>query len=76
MFSYFFSNALQAAGATLYVMYLEVITHWIVFLPLTYILGLHFGIICVWLALPMYIFVYSSFAWIKFRSGTWLNMKV
>jgi putative MATE family efflux protein len=71
-----FSNALQAAGATVYVMYQEVITHWIVFLPLAYILGLHFGIVGAWLALPLYIFVYSSLAWMKFRSGSWLNKKV
>lgn len=31
-----FSNALQAAGATLYVMYLDIITHRIVFLPVAY----------------------------------------
>ena len=71
-----FANALQAAGATLYVMYLEVITHWIIFLPIAYVVGLHYGIIGAWLALPVYIFVYSMTAWLKFRSNSWMSIKV
>lgn len=72
------ANALQAAGDTLYVMYLEIVTHWIIFLPVSYILGvtLELGIIGSWLALPLYIALYTSLAWKKFRSGSWKAMKV
>ena len=70
------ANGLQAAGATVFVMFLEVITHWIVFLPLAYFLGTRFGIFGAWMALPIYILAYSTMAWIRFRSGSWMEMKV
>jgi len=70
------ANALQAAGATLYVMFLEIITHWIIFLPLAYVLGVQFGIQGAWLALPVYIGSYTSMAYLKFRSKSWTEMKV
>jgi len=72
------ANALQAAGDTLYVMYLEIVTHWIIFLPVSYFLGvtLGYGIIGSWMALPVYILLYTAFAWIKFQSGSWKAMKI
>ncbi len=70
------ANALQAAGATLYVMYLEIITQWIIFLPLSYLLGHYFGLLGMWFALPIYVIFYSLFAYTKFRSNTWTSMKV
>ncbi|MEX0602882.1 MAG: MATE family efflux transporter, partial [Bacteroidota bacterium] len=72
------ANALQAAGATLYVMYLEIITHWIVFLPLSYVLGVTFkmGIVGAWIGLPVYIVLYSGVSWWKFLSGSWKTIKV
>lgn len=71
-----FVNALQAAGATVYVMFLEIITHWLIFLPLAYWLGINFGIQGAWLALPVYIFIYSLMAYKKFRSNDWISLKV
>lgn len=72
------ANALQAAGDTLYVMYLEIVTHWIIFLPVSYFLGvtLGYGIIGSWMALPVYVLLYTTFAWIKFQSGSWKTMKI
>jgi len=72
------ANALQAAGDTLYVMYLEIVTHWIIFLPVSYLLGVTFGngIIGSWMALPIYITLYTTFAWVKFQSGSWKAMKL
>jgi len=70
------ANALQAAGATLFVMYLEIITHWIIFLPLAYVLGRQFGIVGAWMALPAYIASYTALAYVKFRSRTWTELKV
>lgn len=73
-----FANALQAGGATVYVMFVEVLTHWIIFLPLTYIFGvkLNGGIIGAWSALPVYILSFSTMNLIRFRSTGWLKNKL
>jgi Na+-driven multidrug efflux pump len=72
------AHALQAAGATVYVMLIEVLTHWVIFLPVSYILGvtLALGIEGAWLALPLYIVSYSLLIFWKYRDGSWLTMKV
>ena len=72
------AHALQAAGDTLYVMYLEIITHWLVFLPLAYVFGvvLDKGILGAWMALPVYVLFYTGIAWSKFLSGSWKEMSV
>jgi Na+-driven multidrug efflux pump len=72
------ANALQAAGATVFVMRIEVLTHWVVFLPLSYILGVRmgWGIQGAWLALPVYIVAYSLLIYRKYQSGSWLSMTV
>jgi putative MATE family efflux protein len=72
------ASALQGAGDTLYVMYLEVITHWIVFLPLSYFLAITmgYGILGAWLAMPFYILAYTLFSWKRLRSDTWKKIKV
>lgn len=72
------AHALQAAGATVYVMFIEVLTHWVIFLPASYIFGVALGggIIGAWLALPVYIFSYSLLIYAKYRKGNWLLIKV
>ncbi len=77
-FGIIMASSLQAAGATLYVMYAEIITHWLLFRPLAYVLGvvLNFGIFGAWLAMPIYIASYTFMTWWKFRSGSWRNLKV
>jgi Na+-driven multidrug efflux pump len=72
------AHALQAAGATVYVMLIEVVTHWLVFLPLCYVLAvpLDGGLIGAWVALPVYILSYSTLIFLKYRKGEWLMMKV
>ncbi len=72
------AHALQAAGATLYVMYLEIVTHWLIFLPLSYTAGvvLGWGILGAWLSLPIYVVFYSGVGWWKFLSGSWKELKV
>jgi multidrug resistance protein, MATE family len=72
------AHALQAAGATVYVMVVEVLTHWIIFLPTCYLLGVVFGggIIGAWLALPVYIVSYTGLVYLKFARGNWLSMKL
>jgi putative MATE family efflux protein len=70
-----FANALQAGGATVYVMFVEVLTHWVIFLPLTYLFGVtfHWGLKGAWLALPIYIIAYTSMNLAKFRSSSWIR---
>lgn len=71
-----FANALQAAGATFYVMNIEIISHWLIFLPLAYFLGLRYGIIGAWFSLPAYILTYTLLSYLKFRTNSWTAMKV
>lgn len=73
-----FANALQAGGATVYVMWVEILTHWIIFLPLTYFFGiiLEWGVTGSWLALPVYIIAYSAMNYSKFRSTSWIRVKL
>jgi len=72
------AHALQAAGATVYVMFAEVLTHWVIFLPVCYAAGVVFGwgLIGAWLALPVYIAAYSIAIYLKYRSASWLHMRV
>jgi Na+-driven multidrug efflux pump len=72
------AHALQAAGATVYVMLVEVLTHWVIFLPVCYGFGvlLGWGIVGAWMALPIYIIAYTVAIYLKYRSGSWLHMKV
>jgi MATE family multidrug resistance protein len=72
------AHALQAAGATVYVMMIEVVTHWIIFLPACYLFGvvLGGGLIGAGLALPLYIVAYSVLMYVKYRNDSWLMIKV
>ena len=67
------ANGLQAAGKTLFVMLSESITNLLIFVPLAYFFGiyLHGGLIGAWLALPVYIILYSSAIFLKFNKGEW-----
>jgi multidrug resistance protein, MATE family len=67
------ANGLQSAGKTLYVMLSESITNLLVFVPLAYFFGIFLkgGLIGAWLALPIYIILYSSVIFIKFTYGDW-----
>ncbi len=73
-----FANALQAGGATVFVMFVEVLTHWIIFLPLTYLFGVTFGggLRGAWLALPIYIIAYTAMNALKFRSSSWIRVQL
>ncbi len=72
------AHALQAAGATVYVMKVEVLTHWIIFLPTCYVLGVTLGggLVGAWLALPLYIMSYSALIFMKYRKDAWLQTKL
>lgn len=72
------AHALQAAGATVYVMLIEVLTHWVIFLPIAYVVGVSWdkGLTAAWLALPLYILSYSGLIYAKYRKGAWLQIRV
>ncbi len=72
------ANALQAAGAVVFVMISDILTHWIIFLPCAYLFAvtLDMGSKGAWLALPVYIIMYSGIMLFKFRSGGWKKLKV
>lgn len=67
------ANGLQAAGKTLFVMKAEVITNVLVFVPLAYFLGVFLkgGLVWAWIALPVYIVLYSFAIYLKFLFGNW-----
>jgi multidrug resistance protein, MATE family len=67
------ANSLQSAGKTLFVMLSESITNLLVFVPLAYFFGIFLkgGLIGAWLALPVYIILYSSVIFVKFKYGNW-----
>lgn len=69
------AHGLQAAGATVFVMKVEVLTHWVIFLPVCYLLGvrLGYGLPGAWFALPIYILSYSLLIYRKYRSDSWLH---
>ncbi len=67
------ANGLQAAGRTMYVMKGEVIANLLIFVPLSYFLGVYLGLgfTWAWVALPVYIIAYTTMMYIKFNSGNW-----
>ncbi|MCF8260989.1 MAG: MATE family efflux transporter [Melioribacteraceae bacterium] len=71
------SNGLQAAGKTFFVMTAEVLVNWILFIPLAYFLSitLKLGIVGAWIAVPVYVIIYSLVIFLKFRNGDWSKLK-
>jgi putative MATE family efflux protein len=67
------ANGLQAAGRSFYVMMSEVVTNLIIFVPIAYFLGvyLNLGLTWAWMALPVYIILYSLVIFLKFSSSNW-----
>lgn len=67
------ANALQAAGRTFFVMKAEVVANLLIFVPIAYLLGVtfEFGLIGGWVALPIYIIIYSTTIFLKFNSKEW-----
>ena len=67
------ANGLQAAGRTMFVMKAEVITNILIFVPVAYFLGvyLQLGLFWAWVALPIYIILYSLAIYLKFNSTNW-----
>lgn len=73
-----FSQALLGAGASKYVMIIDVGLHYLVFVPLTYVFGivLKLGIIGAWLSVAVYLFLMSLLMGLRFLEGAWRHIKV
>lgn len=69
------ANALQAAGKMLFVMKAEVITNLFILVPLSYFLGVTFnlGLTGAWIAMPVYIIIYSAIILSKYLSKEWFE---
>ena len=67
------ANGLQAGGRSFFVMKSEVVTNLLIFVPLAYFLGVYMqlGLTWAWMALPVYIILYSLIIYLKFSSGDW-----
>ncbi|MCL4557482.1 MAG: MATE family efflux transporter [Deltaproteobacteria bacterium] len=72
------SQSLFGAGYTKYVMYVDVSLHWLVFVPLSYVLGVVAGlkIVGLWLSADTYIFLLSAFMFIGLKRGKWKLLKL
>lgn len=73
-----FSKALQGAGRTQFVMWVEIIVYWCVFLPVAWFLGLflHLGVIGAWCGFVLFLVTYGLTMVLKFRKRDWLGVQV
>ncbi len=73
-----FSQALLGAGASKYVMFVDVGLHYFIFVPLTYVFGilLRLGISGAWLSVSVYLFLMSILMGLRFLEGSWRHIKV
>jgi MATE family multidrug resistance protein len=71
------ANGLQAIGKTKFVMAAEVFSNLFILVPLSYFFGVYlgWGIRGAWLAMPIYIIIYSTVIYSKFRYGNWNSLK-
>ncbi|MHC1736905.1 MAG: MATE family efflux transporter, partial [Ignavibacteriaceae bacterium] len=65
------ASGLQASGRTTFVMISEVVTNLLIFVPVSYFLGIYLelGLTGAWLALPIYVIIYSFVILMKFKYG-------
>ncbi|MGB9734721.1 MAG: MATE family efflux transporter [bacterium] len=72
------SQSLFGAGYTKYVMTVDVTLHWLIFVPLSYILGVvaKLHIIGLWLSADIYVFLLSVFMFIGIKMGKWKDVKI
>ncbi len=70
------TGCLEGAGATHWVLKIEILTHWLIFIPLAYFLAVvsAFGLVGAWSAIGFLIALYSLIMILKFRSDGWLNI--
>ncbi len=73
----FYSNALRGAGDTRYIMYLTIVMPWGVFaIPCIVMRRLGCSVWYLWGCLSVYILLFGTFCYLRYRSGKWTTMKV
>jgi len=72
------STALEGAGQTRWVMMMEILVNWGVFLPLTYLLTftLNMRNYGPWIAWGVYITLFGVISFIKFNRGSWKHVRL
>ncbi len=72
-----FANGLQSIGKTVYVMVVEIVSNLFVLLPLAYFFGVYLkiGLTGAWLAMPVYVLVYSTLLTNKFYYDKWQTLR-
>ena len=72
------NGVLRGAGDTKWVMYIQAIGMWLLRIPLSYILGIQlgFGIMGVWWAMTIDLFVRFFLVLWRYRLGKWQTMQV
>ncbi|MFC1564151.1 MATE family efflux transporter [candidate division KSB1 bacterium] len=70
--------SLQGCGMTKFVMKVDIMTVWLIFLPLSYFLGIQlaYGTFGAWLSLAIYIAVFGTVMTLTFRKGYWKKFVV
>ncbi len=70
--------ALSGAGDTKFTGYLGILSSWLVFVPLSYLLGikLNFGIWGPWIALAAHLFLEATLIIFRVNQGKWKSIKV
>jgi Na+-driven multidrug efflux pump len=72
------TQALFGAGNTVFVMVVELILHFTCLVPLAWLLGitLEYGLIGIWGAAVLYVFLLAGIMAWKFRAGDWKNIRL
>jgi len=70
--------ALTGAGDTRIPAIVDVLSHWVLFVPACYILGiyLNFGFWGPWLSFGLHLTFFGLFVFYRFKKGTWKTIKV
>jgi MATE family multidrug resistance protein len=73
-----FSGALQGAGDTKTTMWIALVTHWLVRLPLAWVLALNMGMGTngAWIAMTTSVIISTILVAIRFQSGAWVHKRV
>ena len=72
-----YSNAVRGAGDTRYIMYLTIVMAWGVFaIPCIVMRLLGCSVWYLWGCLSVYILLFGTFCYLRYRSGKWTTMKV
>lgn len=68
------ANALQALGKTSFVMFAEVFTNLLLFVPFAYLFGVvwEYGLVGAWFGLPIYVITYATIIFVKFKNDEWV----